>query len=184
MAQKIYFDLSCFKDEFQEYIFKISNVNNYYEFVNQYQNQFSINLQQILKVDDDCTFQNITNNSIIEDSSEDKDVNEPDILYQYTIENKSIIIKKEATFPKKMNKVFMNNGGKLVNQNWVFPLTSLSFVKNLNSNLCIKEIRNEDKRTIIFPTNKHPKLGESIMYDKKGSIGVWDNIIKGWIFQK
>jgi hypothetical protein len=83
-----------------------------------------------------------------------------------------------------MNKVFMNNGGKLVNQNWVFPLTSLSFVKNLNSSLCIKEIRNEEKRTIIFPTNKHPKLGESIIYDKNGSIGIWDNIIKGWIFQK
>jgi hypothetical protein len=178
MAQKIYFDLSCFKDDFQEYIFKMTNVNNYFEFINQYKNQFSINLQPILKMDDDCTFQNIT------DTTEDKDMNEPDILYPYTIENKMILIKKEATFPKKMNKVFMNNGGKLVNQNWVFPLTRLSFVKNLNSSLCIKEIRNEEKRTIIFPTNKHPKLGESVIYDKKGSVGIWDNIIKGWIFQK
>ena len=40
MSQKIFFDLSCLKDEFQEYIFKIGNVNNYYEFVNKYQNQF------------------------------------------------------------------------------------------------------------------------------------------------
>jgi hypothetical protein len=179
--QKINFDLSCFKDEFQEYLFKMANVNHYYEFINQYQNQFSINLQHILKVDDDCTFQNMTEPSsisIIEDSTE------PEILYPYTIENKLIMIKKEPTFPKKMNKVFMSHGGKLVNQNWVFPLTSLPFVKNLNSNLCIKEIRNEEKRTIIFPTNKHPKLGESIIYDKKGSIGIWDNIIKGWIFQK
>ena len=178
MTQKIYLDLYCFKDEFQEYLFKIANVNNYYEFINQYQNQFSINLQQIVKMDDDCTFQNL------EDSTEDKENIESDILYPYTIENKMILIKREATFPKKMNKVFMNNGGKLVNQNWVFPLTSLPFVKNLNSSLCIKEIRNEEKRTIIFPTNKHPKLGESIIYDKKGSIGIWDNIIKGWIFQK
>jgi hypothetical protein len=180
--QKINFDLSCFKDEFQEYLFKMANVNHYYEFINQYQNQFSINLQNILKVDDDCTFQNMTEqSSMVEDSTEP---NEPEILYPYKIENKMIMIKKEATFPKKMNKVFMSHGGKLVNQNWVFPLTSLSFVKNLNSNLCIKEIRNEEKRTIIFPTNKHPKLGESIIYDKKGSIGIWDNIIKGWIFQK
>ena len=177
--QKINFDLSCFKDEFQEYLFKMANVNHYYEFINQYQNQFSINLQSVLKVDDDCTFQSMS--SIIEDSTEP---NEPEILYPYTIENKMIMIKKEASFPKKMNKVFMTHGGKLVNQNWVFPLTSLNFVKNLNSNLCIKEIRNEEKRTIIFPTNKHPKLGESIIYDKKGSIGIWDNIIKGWIFQK
>jgi len=184
MSQKIYFDLSCFKDEFQEYLLKMVNVNNYYEFINQYENQFSINLKPILKEDDDCTFQNITNPSIIEDSTEDKENIESDILYPYKIENKMILIKKEATFPKKMNKVFMNNGGKLVNQNWVFPLTSLSFVKSLNSSLCIKEIRNEEKRTIIFPTNKHPKLGESVIYDKKGSIGIWDNIIKGWIFQK
>jgi len=181
MAQKINFDLSCFKDEFQEYLFKMANCNNYYEFINQYQNQFSINLHPILKADDDCTFQNMTSSSIIEDSTETK---EPDILYPYTIENKMIMIKKEPTFPKKMNKIFMSHGGKLVNQNWVFPLTSLPFVKNLNSNLCIKEIRNEEKRTIIFPTNKHPKLGESILYDKKGNIGIWDNIIKGWIFQK
>jgi hypothetical protein len=178
MTQKIYLDLYCFKDEFQEYLFKIANVNNYYEFINQYQNQFSINLQKIIKMDDDCTFQNL------EDSTEDKENMEIDIMYPYTIENKMILIKKEVTFPKKMNKVFMNNGGKFVNQNWAFPLTSLPFVKNLNSNLCIKEIRNEEKRTIIFPTNKHPKLGESIIYDKKGSIGIWDNIIKGWIFQK
>jgi hypothetical protein len=179
--QKINFDLSCFKDEFQEYLFKMANVNHYYEFINQYQN-----LQLILKVDDDCTFQNMTtpSPSIIEDSIEPNEPKEPEILYPYTIENKMIMIKKEQTFPKKMNKVFMSHGGKLVNQNWVFPLTSLSFVKNLNSNLCIKEIRNEEKRTIIFPTNKHPKLGESILYDKKGSIGIWDNIIKGWIFQK
>ena len=178
MAQKINFDLSCFKDDFQEYIFKMANVNHYYEFMNQYQNQFSIILHPIIKVDDDCTFQKI------EDSTEDKDINEPDILYPYTIDNKMIILKKDTTYPKKMNKVFMNNGGKLVNQNWVFPLTSLSFVKNLNSSLCIKEIRNEEKRTIIFPTNKPPKLGESIIYDKNGNIGIWDNIIKGWIFQK
>lgn len=181
MSQKIFFDLSCLKDEFQEYVYKIGNVNNYYEFINQYQNQFSISLKNIIKEDDDCTFQNMTNHSNIEDSMEDK---ESEILYPYTIENKMIIIKKEAKFPKKMNKLFMNNGGKLVNQNWVFPLTSLNFVKNLNSSLCIKEIRNEEKRTIIFPTNKHPKLGESVIYDKKGSIGIWDNIIKGWIFQK
>jgi hypothetical protein len=185
MAQKINFDLSCFKDDFQEYIFKIANVNHYYEFMNQFQNQFSINLYPIIKVEDDCTFENITTtHSIIEDSTEDKEINEPDILYPYTIDNKMIIIKKDTSFPKKMNKVFMNNGGKLVNQNWIFPLTSLPFVKNLNSSLCIKEIRNEENRTIIFPTNKHPKLGESIIYDKKGSVGIWDNIIKGWIFQK
>jgi hypothetical protein len=184
MTQKINFDLSCFKDEFQEYVFKVGNVNNYYEFINQYKNLFSINLYPIKNIDDDCTFENITNPSIIEESSEDKDSNDLDILYPYTIENKMIIIKKEVTFPKKMNKIFMNNGGKLVNQNWIFPITSLNFVKNLNSSLCIKEIRNEEKRTIIFPTNKHPKLGESIIYDKKGSIGIWDNIIKGWIFQK
>ena len=136
MAQKINFDLSCFKDDFQEYLFKMANVNHYYEFINKYQNQFSVNLQPILKVDEDCTFQNMS--SIIEDSTEPNEPNNPEILYPYTIENKMIMIKKEATFPKKMNKVFMSHGGKLVNQNWVFPLTSLSFVKNLNSNLCIK----------------------------------------------
>lgn len=179
--QKINFDLSCFKEEFLEYLFKTANVNHYYEFINQYQNQFTITLQPIMKVDEDCTFQNMSSPSIIEDSTED----EPDILlYPYTIENKTIIIKHNSSIPKKMNKVFMNHGGKFVNQNWVFPLTSLQFVKNLNSNLCIKEIRNEEKRTIIFPTNKHPKLGESVIYDKKGNIGIWDNIIKGWIFQK
>ena len=184
VEKKIYFDLSCLKDEFQEYLFKICDVNNYYDFINKYQNQFSLSLHPILKVDENCTFNNITNVSILEDSAEDKDIIESDILYPYTIENKMIMIKKEANFPKKMNKVFMNNGGKLVSQNWVFPLTSLNFVKNLNTSLCIKEIRNEEKRTIIFPTNKHPKLGESVIYDKKGSIGIWDNIIKGWIFQK
>jgi hypothetical protein len=184
MAQKINFDLSCFKDEFQEYLFKMANVNHYYEFINQYQNQFSINLQPILKLDDDCTFQNLTDSSDINETNEPNELNEPEILYPYKIENKMIMIKKEQTFPKKMNKVFMSHGGKLVNQNWVFPLTSLGFVKNLNSSLCIKEIRNEENRTIIFPTNKHPKLGESVIYDKKGSVGIWDNIIKGWIFQK
>ena len=190
MAQKINFDLSCFKDEFQEYLFKMANVNHYYEFINQYQNQFSINLQPILKVDNDCTFQNMTtqSQSTIEDSTENNENNETKendvLLYPYTIENKTIVIKNNSSIPKKMNKVFMNHAGKLMNQNWVFPLTSLQFVKNLNSNLCIKEIRNEEKRTIIFPTNKHPKLGESIIYDKKGNIGIWDNIIKGWILQK
>jgi hypothetical protein len=183
--QKINFDLSCFKEEFQEYIFKTVNINNYFEFINQYNNQFSIILQSNLKIDEDCTFQNMTSPSIIEDSTEDKEDKDTDILlYPYTIENKTIVIKHNFSIPKKMNKVFMNHGGKLVNKNWVFPLSSLQFVKNLNSNLCIKEIRNEEKRTIIFPTNKHPKLGESVIYDKKGNIGIWDNIIKGWIFQK
>ena len=69
--QKINFDLSCFKDEFQEYLFKMANVNHYYEFINQYQNQFSVNLLPILKVDDDCTFQSIT------DSTEPNEPNEP-----------------------------------------------------------------------------------------------------------
>lgn len=95
MAQKIFFDLSCFKDEFQDYLFKMANVNNYYEFINQYQNQFSLNLQPILKMDDDCTFQNIT------DTTEEKDMNEPDILYPYTIENKMILIKKRQVSLKK-----------------------------------------------------------------------------------
>jgi len=183
--QKINFDLSCFKEEFQEYIFKTANINNYFEFINQYNSQYSIILQSNLKLDEDCTFQNMTSSSIIENSTEDKENKEIDILlYPYTIENKTIVIKHNFSIPKKMNKVFMNHGGKLVNQNWIFPLTSLQFVKNLNSNLCVKEIRNEEKRTIIFPTNKHPKLGESVIYDKKGNIGIWDNIIKGWIFQK
>ena len=59
MAQKIFFDLSCLKDEFQEYLFKMANVNNYYEFINQYQNNFSISLHPIFKENTDCTFEYI-----------------------------------------------------------------------------------------------------------------------------
>lgn len=187
MPQKIFFDLSCFKEEFQEFIYKSVNVSNYFEFINKFQNQHSLILSNILLTEEDCSFKDITTNTTITKMVEDSiDFTSDDyeILYPYVIENKNIIIKNNTSIPKKMNKLFMKNGGKLNNNNWVFPLSNLQFVKNLNANMCIKEIRNEEKRTIIFPTNKHPKLGVSVIYDKKGNIGIWDNIIKGWIFQK
>jgi len=71
----IKFDLSCFKLDFQEYIFKNLGVNDYFEFINKYENNFSLNILNINNItsineeeSNSCTFKNI-NPSIIEDSS-------------------------------------------------------------------------------------------------------------------
>jgi len=69
----IKFDLSCFKLDFQEYIFKNLGVNDYFDFINKYENNFSLNiLNNITSINEEesnsYTFKNI-NPSIIEDSS-------------------------------------------------------------------------------------------------------------------
>ena len=61
---------------------------------------------------------------------------EPEILYPYTIENKMIMIKKEATFPKKMNKI-------------IFGAAALALLALLKKNS-----KNTDDNPTITPAQK------------------------------
>jgi len=45
--ETIIFDLSCFKEDFQKYILKKLNCENYYEFLNIYKNDFSIKFTKV-----------------------------------------------------------------------------------------------------------------------------------------
>ena len=71
----IRFDLSCLKSDFQDYIFKSIGCNDYYDFINKYQNNFTLNLLNIEEEYqnepeiDQCTFKNITNISKIDESN-------------------------------------------------------------------------------------------------------------------
>ena len=76
--KSIKFDLSCFKAEFQEFIFKKLNCNDYFEFINSYNNDFILNIdncEQDVKVpilEEDiqsCTYKNISKECIEESSS-------------------------------------------------------------------------------------------------------------------
>ena len=70
----IKFDLSCFSLEFQEYVYKELECNNYFDFINKYENSFILNILNIKQdkivnpisykeeESNSCTFKNNTLN--------------------------------------------------------------------------------------------------------------------------
>ena len=88
----IKFDINCFTPEFQNYIFKKANVDNYFDFINKYNNNFSFSLIQstpyinLLQVEENCSFQNI--------SEEIKENEEDLIISEDQLENVEETIKK------------------------------------------------------------------------------------------
>jgi len=217
MSKPIKFDISCFKEEFQKFIFENLNIQNYYEFINIYKNQFELNIQcincsdniqdilpiNLLSVEEECSFNSIkqTENTQDYNKSEDEDTDENitddtdennylDQNFSYTIEESNIILKSDKKFiNKKIAKKLKKNGGKWNKKTneWHFPLSKKHYIDNFilkkNDNL-IQEIKQENNRVIIIPTSNHPKFGTSIIYDKSDNIGIWDNSIKGWVFDK
>lgn len=222
----IKFDISCFRQDFQEYIFKKLDCNDYFEFINKYQNSFNLNIsnQKIFPIpeEDSCTFKNINDNittqeinteqevpsdlydrnvednidkiinEINSDESDDEDeFDKGDVKFTHYFENNEIYVQpNKKFFPKRLAKVFKKNGGVWIKQKniWVFPLSSKQYIEETlasqtNSNL-IKNFNQEKDKVIIYPKVDHPKYGVSTIYDKAGNLGVWDNSIKGWIFQK
>jgi len=71
---------------------------------------------------------------------------------------------------------------------WIFPMSSMSYIENTlksqSNSLFIKNINQEKDKVVITPKQDHPKYGAPVIYDKSGNLGVWDNVLKGWIFQK
>lgn len=239
--KSIKFDLSCFKNDFQEYIFKKLNCNDYFEFINKYENHFTLNLLNIQEeksipiLEDDsqsCTFKNITSltvddtfihteqieqqieklenntNLIIEnnienniekivsqidsdESDEEDDEDKNDVQFTHYIDNNQIYVTPNKKFiSKKMGKTIKKNGGYWLKQKnqWIFPLSSKHYVENTlksqgNTNL-IKNMNQEKDKVFIYPKPDHPKYGASVIYDKSGNLGIWDQTIKGWVFQK
>lgn len=218
MSRKIKFDLSCFKPEFQEFIFKKYEVKNYFEFINNFNNNFELILnnreESITNIvfpnpknlDEDCSFNDILetkNSEELEESdvsfdseeyenelsSNDEEIKE-EFDFTAIYENNQIILKSPNKIRnKKIIKLIKKNGGKWIKKKkqWLFPLSSRSFIESITSQekfSKIKEVRQEPNKVFIIPNNDHPKIGVSIIYDKSGNIGVWDNDIKGWIFNK
>lgn len=227
MPKKIRFDLSCFKNEFQKFIFESINIKDYYEFINVYENKFELELNcldcgiklenkdisententenieelkseklliNLLPVDEDCSFNNIekestSDNDSIEEYSSDEDTKEL-TSFSFTIDNNNILLKNENKVKnKKMLQLLKKNGGKWMKKKkyWLFPLSSKPFIEsivNQDKLSKIKEVKQEPNKVLIIPENDHPKMGVSIIYDKSGNIGVWDNELKGWVFNK
>lgn len=237
MSKKFNFDISCFKDEFQKFIFQNLNIQNYYEFINIYNNQFSINIEchscgentnplnnipplNVLSVDEDCSFNDIkpdddkapenkieetsensidsqqnlhlspdnTDDDTSDNESDNEELTEQDLTY--TIDNSNIILKYNKKFMnKKLVKKLKKNGGKWMKKTnqWILPISKKSLLDNIiikkNDNH-IQEIKQEDNRVVIIPTQNHPKYGTSIIYDKSNNIGIWDSNLKGWVFDK
>lgn len=228
--------MSCFKQEFQEFIFSKINCSNYYEFLNDWNTQFTINLEQIQKnviseitpnilkedkltdnfqenshikefiksVDD--IIENNESNSKINDSNEFKLLKEeddivPDLLsdddsdsksdssnndieFTHSINNGQILVNSTKKFiTKKITKLIKSNGGFWLKKKniWTFPLSSRSFVENT---LHSKNIAQDKDKVIITPKPDDPRYGISIIYDKSGNIGIWDQNIKGWVFTR
>ena len=79
---------------------------------------------------------------------------------------------------KKNAKKFKKNGGKWMKKNnqWIFPISKKHFIDNIiqkkQSESFIQEIKQENNRVIIIPTQNHPKYGTSIIYDKSDNIGI------------
>ncbi len=234
----IKFDLSCFKPEFQEFIFKKINCNDYFEFINNFENNFTLNLLNISldkssnTLEEDiqtCTFRNVSNYSIedssiiqcdlqtdiaidniekpnetnIEDNiekiisqidtdeSDDEDDEKNDIQFSHYVENNQIYVTPNKKFiSKRLAKTIKKNGGYWVKTKnmWIFPMSSMSYIENTlksqSNSLFIKNINQEKDKVVITPKQDHPKYGAPVIYDKSGNLGVWDNILKGWIFQK
>ena len=75
----IKFDINCFTPEFQQYLFKKINVENYYEFINSYNNSFSLSISHInqssfinlLPIEENCSFENIDNDLCISEEIQD-----------------------------------------------------------------------------------------------------------------
>lgn len=233
----INFDLSCFKMEFQEFIFKKTECNDYFEFINKFENNFILNLKllenekEIPFIEDDpqsCTFKNLVSYTIedstlvspeqiekqveqlekivdsniedniekivaeinSEDSDEDTD-DKTDLAFSHYIENDQIYVTPSKKFiSKRLGKTIKKNGGYWVKQKnlWIFPLSAKHYVEyTLNSqanNSQIKNIQQEKDKVVIIPKIEHPKYGSPTIYDKTGNLGIWDNMIKGWVFQK
>lgn len=232
MSKKINFDISCFKEEFQNYIFENLSLKNYYDFINTYKNDFHINIEchncsenipnleseiNVLTIDEDCSFNDIKPDEKIEEKIEklisdettdniEQEKTESDYEYSsesetedinleqnitYVIENSNIIVKSDKKFMNKKNaKKFKKNGGKWMKKNnqWIFPISKKNFIDSIiqkkQSESFIQEIKQENNRVIIIPTQNHPKYGTSIIYDKSDNIGIWQNNIKGWVFDK
>jgi len=229
--KSIKFDLSCFKAEFQEFIFKKLNCNDYFEFINSYNNDFILNIdncEQDVKVpilEEDiqsCTYKNISkecieesssivqselNNENIIDSSVDSNVEKIfsqidsecsedeeekiDIQFSHYIENNQIYVTPNKKFiSKRLGKNIKKNGGYWVKAKnlWIFPISSKSYIENTlnskNNSSLIKNINQEKDKVVITPKLDHPKYASPTIYDKSGNLGVWDNLLKSWIFQK
>lgn len=224
----IKFDISCFRPDFQEFIFKKLDCNDYFEFINKYQNSFNLNIstQKIFPIpeEDSCTFKNInefssapaeTNTENVEvpqdlydrnveenidkiineinsdESDDEEDCDKGDVKFSHYYENNEIYVQpNKKFFSKRLAKNFKKNGGNWIKQKniWIFPLSSKQYIEETlasqnNSNL-IKNCNQEKDKVIIYPKLDHPKYGVSTIYDKAGNLGIWDNSIKGWIFQK
>ena len=202
--KSIKFDFSCFKPDFQEYVLQKLGCSNYFEFVNSYNNTFTLNIEtynqqkdeipviDAAKIEDSslCEFKNyeltLNETSDSESDDEQKDVN---IDFTHVIENQQIILTPGKKFiPKKMSKLIKKNMGVwLKHKNiWTLPLSAKNFVETTlkSSNSKPFNINQEKDKVIIYPKQDHPKYGASAIYDKTGNIGIWDNNIKGWVFQK
>jgi len=225
----IKFDLSCFRVEFQEYIFKKLDCSDYFDFINKFENNFSLNLLNIndqnnIIIEDNtntCTFNNLTSvtvddssllNTLNEkntlednletnierivaridsDSSEEEDDDKSDMQFSHYFENDQIyVIPSKKFVSKKLGKIMKKNNGYWVKQKniWLFPMSSKHYVENIlnsqNSSNLIKNVNQEKDKVVIYPKQDHPKYGSSCIYDKAGNLGIWDNSIKGWVFQK
>lgn len=205
---QIKFDISCFKHEFQEYIFKKVDCLDYFEFINKYENSFSLNIpiiypKNIIQEDESCTYKSINSDiqsEVIEqnveknidkiiseinsdESDEEEDEEEKiDIKFNHIFENNEIHVFPNKKFiPKRLGKIIKKNNGYWVKQKnmWIFPLSSKQFIENT-----LQSSKNTQDKVIIHPKPDHPKYGLSTIYDKSGNLGVWDQSIKGWVFQK
>lgn len=199
------FDLSCFSIEFQNYVLKHLNCENYYDFINKYQNDFILNI--IPKTTNESQSNSLLEVDILNKTTSNNEEVIEDNFFKYFIENEKIYLKSLENLSKnKKRKLRDHEGVFLKNTNcWSFPLTSKDYIlenlKPKNETFEILEEEDEkeelktdkniiqnfyfqDNKAFLIPTLEHPQYGKSVIYDKTGNMGIWSVKLKGWIFQK
>lgn len=208
---EINFDFKCLSDDFQKYVLEKIGCKNYFEFINQYQNNFQLTISskhitELSSIEPDTSQPVLSkklDNVEILDKKINCDVQDSDV-FKYFIKDDNLFLKTNESLSKNRKKKFKENEGTFLKKSncWSFPLTSKTYIlDNLKPSYekfevldeddkeeikteNIQKFYFEDNKAFLIPTTEHPQYGKSIIYDKTGNMGIWSVKNKGWIFQK
>ena len=209
---EINFDFKCLSDDFQKYVLEKIGCANYFEFINQYQNNFQLiispkhsneNLSpKLLENLSPKVSENLIEISL--DISENK-LDLDNEQFTYFIKDENIYLKTPDTLSKNRKKKLRDNEGIFLKKSncWSFPLSAKTYVLDVlkpsnetfevleepkeelktDKNI-IQKFYFQDNKAFLIPTSEHPQYGKGVIYDKTGNMGIWSVTNKGWIFQK
>lgn len=136
-------------------------------------------------------------------SSSSENINENDCVnhtmnkvcgfgFTYMKKFNSIFLSTEnKNLSKSMLKKLKKNRGKWCRDisSWVFPMSSFHFITNdLNAveknDTNIENVYEKNKKIYVQPTKEHTDYAKTVVYDKKGNLGIWDHSLHAWVFEK